>query len=189
MKKRVPAIIFAALLLTGCRGGESSGSETVPADGITMHADESVSDEYTEAVKTYFTAIEQSDFAAYAAMMHPVYSEAFGEYLKQKGSSLEENFAAQHKRFDEDGYDSWRITDISLTKHTDPDYDYFFKQFVNAGILTDAQAQSVRDGAEALEDLKFSVDVLYAGDDAPVTAVTNMELVLFKTADGIKLFG
>ena len=189
MKKKIPALVLAALLLTGCRGGESSAPRVIP-EGITLHTDEDVSSEYAETVKAYFAAVEQNDFEAYAGMVHPVYLSAFRTYLEeQKDSSPEENFARQHKRFDEDGYDSWRITDLTLSVYQEPDYDYYFKQFTDAGILTEEQVQTVRDSAEEMQDLKFSVDVLYEGDTEPVTVFRNQQMILFKTADGIRIFG
>lgn len=188
MKKSIPALLAAALLLTGCRGGESSGGTVSPA-GITMHPTEDVGSEYTDAVQAYFTALEQNDYDAYYTLMHPVYAEAFSAYLAKKDSDLEKNFAAQRKRFDEDGYESWHITDITLSRYENPEYDYFFSRFTEAGILTDEQVQAVKDSAEETEDLEFSIDVLYQGDDEPVTAFSKQELVLFKTADGIRFFG
>lgn len=189
MKKRVPILLSAALLLTGCQGGESSAGKPVPADGIALNSSDSVPAEYAETVKAYFTAIEQKDYAAYSDLMHPVYREAYGAFLQNKGSSLEANFASQRKRLDEDGYDSWRITDITLDLYPNPDYDYFFTRFTEAGILTDDQVKAVRDSAEEMQDLQFTVNVLYEGDEEPVPTISGMELILFKTADGIKLFG
>ena len=186
--KRVSVLLAAALLLAGCRGGESSGS-TLPPEGITMHPTEDIADIYTDTVKAYFTALEQNDFDAYLALVHPVYKEAFGAYLTKKDSSLEKNFTAQRKRFDEDGYESWRITDITLSKHQNPDYDYFFRQFTEAGILTEEQVKAVKDSAEETEDVKFSVDALYQGDAEPVTVFYGQQMILFKTADGVRCFG
>lgn len=189
MKKKVSALLTAAVLLTGCGSDTSSEAKPQIPDGITMHTAEDVGSEYADAIKAYFTALDQNDYKAYSALVHPVYAEAFSEYLAKKDSTLKDNFNAQRKRFDEDGYAGWRITDITLSKYAKPDYDYYFSRFTDAGILTDEQVQAVKDSAWETEDLEFSVGVLYEGDPEPVTVFSAQEMILFKTADGVRVFG
>ena len=202
MKKIIAAGMLAAMLcLTGCSNGKTQQpsdsvnieeqSEAVSTDGLTVQASEEVDSAYIETLKTYFTAIEQKDIEAFRSVMYPPYLEAYNAYLEKQGSTPEENFEALCKRFDEDGYESWKLTELELSYYPEDkvDLDDFFQAFIDAGIFDEKLAEECKKNAEEVRDVQFSLQALYAGDEEPVTVVSGNEIMMVKTADGTYLFG
>lgn len=202
MKRLIAAGILAAMLcMTGCsndtaqsseNSAESSAqSDTSTEKGLQVDAAEDVDSAYIDTLKTYFTAIEQKDYEAFKKTMYPPYLEAYSEYLKEQGSSSEESFKNLCSRFDEDGYESWTLTNLQISYYPEEkvNIDDFFQAFIDAGIFDDKLAEDCKKNAEEIRDVQFSLQALYAGDEAPVTVVSGNEIMMVKTADGTYLFG
>ena len=199
MKKIIAAGMLAAMLcLTGCGSAntqkpeESAASEVEKCgeDGLNIIT-EDVDAVYCDTLRTYFTAIEQKDIEAFRSVMYPPYLEAYNAYLEKQGSTPEENFEALCTRFDEDGYESWKLTELKLSYYPEDkvDLDDFFQAFIDAGIFDEKLAEECKKNAEEVRDVQFSLQALYAGDEEPVTVVSENEIMMVKTADGTYLFG
>ena len=202
MKKIQRCALLAAgmLCLTACSGessiAESSTSAAETQDGITLHTAEDVDTRYAETLKRYFDAINAKDYDAYLSTVYPPYSEAYSAFLTEKGSSLEQAFAEMCTRFDEDGYESWKLTDLTVSYYkketeyvqSDGISDYF-SAYVKMGVLDEGFEETCRKNAEELRDVQFSLSALYAGDDAPVTVVSGQEIMMLIDKDGCWLFG
>ena len=202
MKRLIAASILAAILcMTGCsaenaQSSENSAESSVQNDtntekGLQIDAAEEVDSAYIDTLKVYFTAIEQKDYEAFKKTMYPPYLEAFNAYLQAQGSTPEENFQSLCTRFDEDGYESWTLTNLQVSYYPDEnvDLDDFFSAFIDAGIFDEKLAEDCKKNAEEIRDVQFSLQALYAGDEAPVTVVSGNEILMVKTADGTYLFG
>lgn len=197
MKRLLAAGLLAAMLcMTGCSAGNSSGADNTESkshskDGLNITASEDMDSAYSDLLKTYFTAIEQKDYEAFKSTMYPPYLESFNAYLKEQGTTPEENFESLCTRFDEDGYESWTLTDLAISYYPEDqvDLDDFFSAFVDAGIFDDQLAEDCKKEAEEIRDIQFSLRALYEGDEEPVTVVSGNEIMVLKTADGTYLFG
>lgn len=201
MKRILIAGVLAAMLgLTACSGTaqQSSGAEIEEtsskesrSEGLTIHADEDVDSAYVETLKTYFTAIEKKDFAAFQSVMYPPYLESYNKYLNDNGTTPEENFEKLCTRFDEDGYESWTLTDLHISYYPEEkvDLDDFFSAFKDAGILDDKLIEQCKKESEEIRDVQFSLYALYAGDEDAVPVVNGNEIMMVKTKDGTYLFG
>lgn len=187
-------ICAALLCCTGCAASSAADGESAVeeiGDEMAVEAAEGFDPEYQKLVTGYFLAIETQDFEAYKAAMYPPYLEAFEKYVTKNGSSLEESFHDVCHRFDEDGYDGWRLTKLELSYYPEDkvDFDDFFKAYISAGIFDEQFAEDCRADAEEIRDVQFSLYALYSGDDEPVKVVGGSELIAVKNADGIYLFG
>lgn len=196
MKRILTAGILAAMLaLTACgTTQQSSGAETAEesvSDGLNVHAEDGVDSAYVDTLTTYFTAIEQKDYEAFKSVMYPPYLESYNAYLQNNGTTPEENFERLCTRFDEDGYESWRLTDLNISYYPEEqvDLDDFFSAFKDAGILDDKLIENCKKDSEEIRDVQFSLQALYAGDQEPVTVVSGNEIMMVKTAEGTYLFG
>lgn len=191
MKKNICALLLCGLLLTGCAGSstpESSASPAVP-ETMQVSAPEEIGENYVECMRAYFEALDNEDYDAYCKTVYPPYREAFEAYLKEKGSDPKTAFRKQAHRFDEDGYESWRLTELSLSLYPDPDPEDFFASYVEAGVFDEDFSAQCQKDAEELADIQFSLYALYEGDEEPVQVVRSSEMYLIKTAEGTYLFG
>lgn len=191
MKRILLAGICAAMLcLTAC-GGTQHSSENSSSSGLTVHADEAVDSAYTDALKSYFLSIEQKDFETYQSLMYPPYLESFSAYLKKKDKTLAENFDTLCKRFDEDGYESWTLTDLHVSYYPEEklDMDGFFDAFKDEGIIDEKLIEDCKKNSEEIRDVEFTLYALYAGDEDPVPVVNGNEVMMVKTKEGTYLFG
>lgn len=196
MKRLIAAGILSAMLcLTGCNAGNAQSdpaeSTAKSQEGLTVSASEEVDSAYSDLLKTYFTAVEQKDYETFKKTMYPPYLESFNAYLKEQGTTPEENFESLCTRFDEDGYESWTLTNLSISYYPEEnvDLDGFFNAFIEAGIFDDQLAENCKKEAEDIRDVQFSLQALYSGDEEPVTVVSGSEIMMVKTADGTYLFG
>lgn len=196
MKRFWMTALCAALLCTACgeTPAESAGdSADAPdtAQGLTVHAADEVDAAYSDCIKAYFEAIDRGDYEAYCAAMYPPYLEAYRAYLTANGDDPEAAFAELCARFDEDGYESWTLTDIDLSYYPEEraDLDGFFGVYESAGIFDADFAENCRAEAEEIRDIQFTLYALYAGDDEAVPVVNGSELVAVKTPDGVYVFG
>lgn len=197
MKRILIAGVLAAMLgLTACSGTaqQSSGGETAEesvSEGLNVQAEEGVDSAYVDTLTTYFKAIEEKDYAAFKSVMYPPYLESYNAYLTKNEITPEENFEKLCTRFDEDGYESWRLTNLNIAYYPEDqvDLDDFFSAFKDAGILDDTLIENCKKEAEEIRDVQFSLQALYAGDAEPVTVVSGNEIMMVKTTDGTYLFG
>lgn len=194
MKQILIAGICAAMLcLTACGGAEDKAEQSKAghSGGLTVHADENMDSDYIDTLKTYFTAIEKKDFAAYESVMYPPYLESFSAYLKENNKTIEENFDTICKRFDEDGYESWTLTDLHLSYYPEEklDLDGFFNAFKDAGIIDETLIENCKKNSDEIRDVQFTLYALYAGDEDPVPVVNGNEIMMVKTGEGTYLFG
>ena len=190
MKRMIAAGICAVLLLcTGCAESSTEAPET--AQGLNVQADEGVDAEYAECLKAYFEAVEHRDYDAYRAVLYPPYAEAYSAYLEKEGTDPKDAFAELCSQFDEDGYESWTLTELTVSYYPEEkvDLDDFFKRYASAGIFDNDFGEKCKKEAEEIRDLQFSLYAQYAGDEEAVPVVKGSELIAVKTADGTYLFG
>lgn len=184
----------AALLCTAC--GETPAESTndsaaEAAQGLTVHAAENFDAAYSDCIRAYFEAIDRGDYEAYCAAMYPPYLKAYETYLEANGTEPEEAFADLCARFDEDGYESWTLTDIDLAYYPEEkvDLDGFFSAYESAGIFDADFAENCRSETEEIRDIQFTLYALYAGDEDAVPVVSGSELIAVKTPEGVYVFG
>jgi hypothetical protein len=113
-------VCAAVLLLTGCSTEEKTDPMT---EEMTVTVAEGFDADYSACLKTYFEAVENKDFAAYQSVVYPPYLEVYTEYLKESDKTPESAFETLCSRFDEDGYNSWHIAEISLSESTGGEKD------------------------------------------------------------------
>ena len=144
MKRLIAAGMLAAVLcLTGCSNSDAQKPEESAASAAAV---------YCDTLRTYFTAIEQKDFDAYCKTMYPPYMESYTEHLKTQDTTPEANFEKLCKRFDEDGYESWKLTSLHLSYYPEEklDLDGFFDAFKGAGIIDDKFIEECKKNAEEI---------------------------------------
>ncbi|MBQ8921004.1 MAG: hypothetical protein IJ060_02455 [Oscillospiraceae bacterium] len=199
MQKRNPGALMAAalLMLTGCGDSGSSSQAAESSVAVDMNTElvvdaaETVDPDCAACIRTYFTALEEHDFTAYQKTVYPPYQEVYAAYLAQNGDTLEGAFKDLYTRFDEDGYESWHLTEISLAYYDDEETTVgdFFSRYINSGIFDEEFEKQTRADAAELHDVIFSLDALYAGDSEPVTVIERSGIVAVKNADGWYVFG
>ena len=201
--KRFIMVCCAAVLAvcgTGCSGSNSGSSGAAESsqsiqenkDGLNVVSSENMDPAYTELLKSYFEAINHKDFASYEKALYPPFRESYDKYLQSKGSGLEQSFREDLcKRFDEDGYNSWELTELQIeyypAERQDP--DGFFSAYANAGILDEDFGERCKKETTEINDILFTLYARYAGDEEDVAVVTDKELYVVKTADGVYMFG
>lgn len=198
-KRRLGAGLLAALLLTltGCGdSGSSSAPEVSSAaefeyTGLQVDAAEGVDPECAECIRSYFLSLETRDYDAYQKTIYPPYRENCSEYFKKLGSSPEESFEGMCSKFDEDGYESWKLTKLTLSYYGDEkaSVEEFFMRFINDGVFDEKFAEKAKADAKEMHDVIFSLDAIYAGDSQPVTVVPRSGILAIKNADGWFVFG
>ena len=197
---RIGTAVLLALCCTGCASkqstpdslAESSQVTAQQADGLAVKAGEDVDAAYAECIKTYFEAIDNDDFTGYQKTVYPPYQEVYAAFIKERYDSIEEFFHQElSKHFDEDGYDSWKLTEIQLSACPPEreDVDDFLERYVSAGVFDEEFAQKCKDDAAEIHDIVFTLYALYEGDEEAVPVVTEGELFVLKNADGAYLFG
>lgn len=195
-------ICAAAMLCCTACAGQSSGSESsvqessaASSDGFTVNLAEGVDPRYGETLKKYFKAIESKDYNAYLETVYPPYAEAYGAYLESKGKTSEQSFDSLCKTFDEDGYESWKLTELNVDyfsyqsefKQSDGISD-FFSSYAKMGVFGEDFEQKCRDAAEDIRDVKFTLYALYSGDEEPVPVANGREIMMLIDKDGCWLF-
>ena len=188
-------ICAALLCCTGC-GETSSQTDSEPAEknsagDMTVEAADGFDETYQTLIADYFQAIENEDLEAYKAAMYPPYLEAFEKYVTENGSSLEERFQEVCHRFDEDGYESWKLTKLELSYYPEDkvDLDDFFDAYASAGIFDADFIANCKEDTSEIKDVQFSLYALYEGDEEPVQVIGGSEMMVMKNADGAYLFG
>ena len=180
----------AMLCLTACGTAEESSMPTMDGE-MTMTAAEDFDPAYGDCLKRYFEAMEQKDFYAYKAVVYPPYLDAYSAYLAKNDSTLEQAFSSLCTRFDEDGYESWHVTELQLSYYAGEDepLEAFFEAYTGSDVFDDDFVAACYEQATDMQDVVFTVYALYSGDDAAVPVVTNGEILMLKTDDGTFLFG
>ena len=214
MKRILGWMLSALLAVSLCGCAESAQKETLSAESgtvavnteqkaesteINVETAEDFDSAYADALRRYFKAIEQKDFDGYKAEIYPPYWDKLTEYYSQDGKTMEEVFDTVCHRFDEDGYESWKITDITAQYYVNQkaaengietdDVSDFLDAFADAGIIDTAFKEDLQKAATDIRDVQFAVDVLYEGDEEPVRVVSGSEMLMLKTSDGTFLFG
>lgn len=198
--KRLACICAAAMLCcTGCKGQSSTAESSTPkksADGFTVTLADGTDPRYGETLKRYFEAINNRDYDAYIATVYPPYREAYSAFLQSKGRTTEQSFRDTCAGFDEDGYESWKLTGVEAgyfryeTEYVQSDgISDFFSEYSRMGVLDEDFEQKCRDAAEDIRDVKFTLYALYAGDEEEVPVVQGQEIMMLIDADGCWLFG
>ena len=199
-KRLLPAALSAAALLccAGCGSKDSStaesstGSSAVSAaeDGIRLNAP-NVDADCAACIKAYFEAIDNKDFDAYVKTVYPPYKEAYDKLLAEKGDNPEDDFAELCSRFDEDGYESWSLTDLTLSyyEHEDTSIDNFLSRYVESGVFDEQFVTDCKADSEEIHDVIFTLSALYQGDDTPVTVVDGSGILAVKNKDGWFVLG
>ena len=191
---------LTALCCTACAGsggGTESGTESSQqtekkTEGLNVVSSEAMDPVYTELLRTYFEAISHKDYEAYKKVIYPPYLESYGKYLESNGTNTEKFFYEDLcTRFDEDGYESWKLTELQIEYYPEErqDPDGFFAAYAKAGIIDDGFGARCQKDASELRDVAFTLYALYEGDEEAVPVVTNQEIYVMKNADGAFLFG
>ena len=220
MKKQLALLLCGIMLLgTGCGAGssadnstaensaaessaasESSAAEQSAAemkesteDGLTIRAAADVDEAYIPLIRKYFKAIESEDYDTYLTVLYPPFKEAFSAYIEaQEGDeTLKDVFGNVCHRFDEDGYDSWKLTTLEMENMPEGgiDIEGFFDSYINAGYFDESLKKECLENAEDIQDIRFRLYALYEGDEKPVKVVDDNEIIVLKTKDGAYLFG
>ena len=191
--KRILTVLCAAvtmLSVSACASGSGAeSSQTAVPDYMEVVSDENVPQAYADVAKAYFEAIQNDDYDAYAKTVYPPYLDAYGAYLQKKDSDVEKAFHKMTHVFDEDGYESWRLTRLELRCKDEPDADGFFTTYQKDGIFDDAFIEAAKKDAKEYQNVVFSLSALYAGDEEPVTVVQSKQLFMIQNDTGVYLFG
>lgn len=181
------AACAATLLFSGC-GAEKTDPMK---EEMLLTAPDDFDADYSNCLKTYFQAVENKDFETYKTVVYPPYLTVYEEYLKGTDSSLEAAFETLCTRFDEDGYASWHLTELSVSESTggEADSDAFFEAYVNGGVFDEQFVEQCKKETKEIKDIVFSVGALYEGDETPVAVVSDSEILMMKTDAGTYLFG
>ncbi len=198
-RKICAAALAALLLLTGCNDGGSSsaGSSEQPVSSaadyskLNVIASDGVDPGCTECIRSYFLSLEQHDFDAYQKALYPPFREIYAKFLAEKGSTPEEAFGDMCAQFDEDGYESWRLTELRLMYYEKESetIEEIFSRYIEGKVFDDAFEKNTKSDASELHDVVFSLDALYAGDTEPVNVVERSGILAVKNADGWFVFG
>ena len=198
--RKLSVMLAAAMLLTalpGCGDKKGSSADESSSAVITMNselhvsADENVDPECSECIRTYFLSLENCDYDAYKAALYPPYREHYENWLKQNDLTPEKDFDKMCRRFDEDGYESWHLTELALTYYQDeastiPD---FLNSFVTGNIVPEDFPDQLNTDCSEIHDVVFSLQALYSGDTEPTTVVQRQGILAVKNADGWYLLG
>lgn len=173
----------AALLLVGCGAKSTEENKPDSEEMLVVTPDEGFEKQYAEAIKTYFEAVENKDFESYKQIVYPPYQEAFGKFLKENDSDLEQAFQDVCTQFDEDGYESWRLTELNVKYCEKEDVDNFFSTYEKAGIFDTEFSDSTREDAKEIRDIEFTLFALYAGDEDATPVVQGSEMMVIHAQD------
>lgn len=162
-------------------------------DGLTIRAAADVDADYIPLLRKYFKAIESEDYDTYLTVLYPPFKEAFSAYIEaQEGDdTLKDVFGNVCHRFDEDGYDSWKLTTLEMENMPEEgvDIEDFFDSYINAGYFDESLKKECLENTEDIQDIRFTLYALYEGDEKPVKVVDENEIIVLKTKDGAYLFG
>lgn len=188
--KRLFAVCAAAMLLAGCADSSAaeSGVTAIP-ETLTAEPEEGFDQAYADCLRDYFAAIGSADYEAYKKTVYPPYLECYGKYLEGEGSSLEQSFDSLCHRFDEDGYDSWRLTTLTVGDYYNPDIEGFFETYQKWGFIDEAFIGTAKAEAQEMKHVQFSLYALYKGDEQPVCVVRGSETLMLKTDSGVYVIG
>jgi len=196
MKRYLGLLCAAALCFTAAGCGSSSESSTaesslVKTNGIQVTASDEVDSGCADCIKAYFEAIEEKDYEKYLKYVYPPYREAYDKLLEKDETDPRDDFQMLCKRFDEDGYDSWTLTDLTLSyyENESTSIDKWFENYVRNDFFDEEFAEECKKSAEEIHDVIFSLSALYSGDEEPVTVVSGTGILTIKNADGWFIFG
>lgn len=220
MKKQLALLLCGIMLFgTGCGAGSSADNSTAESiaaesstaaesaaaeqssaevresteDGLTIRAAADVDEAYIPLIRKYFKAIESEDYDTYLTVLYPPFKEAFSAYIEaQEGNeTLKDVFGNVCHRFDEDGYDSWKLTTLEMENMPEEgvDIEDFFDSYINAGYFDESLKKECLENTEDIQDIRFRLYALYEGDEKPVKVVDDNEIIVLKTKDGAYLFG
>lgn len=181
--------LAAVLLLCGCQQ-EDTDTDSTKTSTITATYDTETFDKgYADCIAAYFDAVQNQDFAAYQQTVYAPYAETYGKYLESKGKTLESSFAGLASQFDEDGYASWKFTEVQMNYYAQEDPDDFFETWVKLGIFDEQFVTDCKAEAIAIHDVEFTLYALYEGDKEAVPVVQGGEMMMIQTEQGYYLFG
>ena len=159
--KRLLSVLCAAVMMfsvTAC--GEQSSQNVIP-DHMEVTAAENVPQEYADIAEAYFKAVQDDDYEAYVQLVYPPYLEIYNKYLTaNKNTDTEKAFHKMAHVFDEDGYESWRLTRLELRCKDEPDADGFFTTYQKDGIFDDAFIEAAKKDAKDYQNMDFSHSAL-----------------------------
>ncbi len=189
--KRFLTLCCAALLLTGCAASESAAPESVTEipETLTVEAEEGFDQAYADCLRDYFAAIGSADYEAYKKTVYPAYLECYAKYLATENETAESAFDSLCHRFDEDGYESWRLTTLTVGDCANSNIDNFFETYRKWGFIDDAFVTAAKADAQEIRHVQFSLYALYAGDEEPVCVARGVETLMLRNADGIYVIG
>lgn len=183
---RLTALLLAALcLLAGCSDKDSSAAQAA----MKLEYDNTAVDEaYATLMQTYFTAIEQRDYAAYKALVYPPYlaaNEAFLQENHQYGT--EKSFENRCDAFNRDGFDRYTFTTLQMSKATTGTMDDYYQDM--ADVFGEDFQKNMEADMESSEILLFSLYAKY-GEEEPGAVVEDAEMIVVTAKDGTRyLFG
>lgn len=196
MRNKMRGALLAAALcagLWGCAGDTSSVNSAdmgIADSGRTIELENDGVDERAAALLLdYFDALQKRDYEAYRETVYPPLLTQTDAYYQAQGSDGQTAFERRARQFDEDGYESWGFTKLSVSYYDgDADIDGFLKNYVDAGMFKQEFADSVKADAREFSDVVFSLDALYEGDEEAVTVVDEREMILLENEEGIYVF-
>ena len=195
MIKQMFAPCMAVMLLANCAGNPqapsrtAAESQTEPADGIVIEAEENFDSGIAECVRAYFDAVGASDYEAYCRTVYPPYSEAYAKYTEKQGDSPQKAFQKLHDRFNEDGYESWKFTRLALSDYPNPDTDAFFEAYRNWEIIDDKFIADAKADAKEIRHIRFSLYARYAGDSEDTPVLRSSEMLIIRNDSGTFVMG
>lgn len=209
--KKLLTLLLCGIMLLGTACAESSGTaeSSAPAesaaeesssdtkesteDGLTIRAAADVDDDYISLLRKYFKAVENEDYDTYLTLLYPPFKDAFAAYVEslEGDETLKDVFSDVCHRFDEDGYESWKLTTLEMENMPEEgiDIDSFFDAYIKAGYFDESVKKECLDSSENIQDIRFSLYALYEGDEEPVRVVNQNEIIVLKNKDGVFLFG
>ena len=183
MKIKGLYLCAAVLLLTGCSAKPTEDAATESDEMLVVTPDEDFDKNYAEAIKTYFEALENKDFESYKSIAYQPYQEAFDAFLSDNDSNLEKAFQEVCTEFDEDGYESWKLTELNVKYCEKEDVDNFFSTYEQAGIFDEDFSDAARKDAKEIRDIEFTLYALYSGDEEATPVVQSSEMMVIHAQD------
>lgn len=196
------ALCAAAMLLccagcgskkdTGSSAAESSAAESSAAeDGVHVIAADEVDADLAACVKAYFDALDRKDYDAFLKTLYPPYKEAYHKMLEAEGVKPEDDFLRMSRSFDEDGYESWSLTELTLSYYENEEstVENYFSRYIEGEYFDEKFAEDCKADCTEMHDVIFSLSALYEGDKEPVTVVDNVGILAVKNKDGWYVFG
>ena len=162
MKRLLPVLCAAVMMFSVTACGEQSSQNVIP-DHMEVTAAENVPQEYADIAEAYFKAVQDDDYEAYVKLVYPPYLEIYNKYLTEnKNTDTEKAFHKMAHVFDEDGYESWRLTGLSLEARDSADEESFYSTYTEMGVLDDAFVEKAKKDAKEYRSIRFTTRSLSA---------------------------